>query len=148
MLRIIDRQSTCSQSCSFKVKPVNVRSLRKTRYAFYLERRSVSACWCCIQAPPRAHKCRTEPLLCKEWGASLTLGSTFRGVVCLMKDLITAVRPREFGVIISIWFFCTVWRKDRMLGLIAYVFKEKIRSSKRLQLDPFIIWLCSYIFIS
>lgn len=47
-----------------------------------------------------------------------TLGSILRGVVCLMKDLMTPLRPSVFGVIISIWFFCTAWRKDLMWGLI------------------------------
>lgn len=56
--------------------------------------------------------------------AQLTLGSILRGVVCLMKDLITPVRPSVFGVIMSIWFFCTVWRKDLMCGLIACIFKH------------------------
>lgn len=70
--------------------------------------------------------CTMTLLLCTKLSVNLTFGSTFKGVVCLMKDLITAVRPRVFGVIISIWFFCTVWRKDRMLGLIACgVIKKK-----------------------
>lgn len=47
-----------------------------------------------------------------------TLGSILRGVVCFMKDLMTPLRPSVFGVIISIWFFCTAWRKDLMWGLI------------------------------
>lgn len=38
-----------------------------------------------------------------------------------MKDLMTPVRPSVFGVIMSIWFFCTVWRKDLMLGLMACI---------------------------
>lgn len=36
-----------------------------------------------------------------------------------MKDLMTPVRPSVLGVIMSIWFFCTVWKKDLMLGLMA-----------------------------
>lgn len=30
----------------------------------------------------------------------------------------TEVRPRELGVIISSWFFCTVCRKERMPGVM------------------------------
>lgn len=52
--------------------------------------------------------------------SELTLGSSFSGVVCLMKDLMTPVRPKVDGVIMSIWFFCTVWRKDLMLGRTAW----------------------------
>lgn len=33
----------------------------------------------------------------------------------------TPVRPSVLGVIMSIWFFCTVWRKDLMLGLMACI---------------------------
>lgn len=54
----------------------------------------------------------------------VTLGSAFIGVVCLMNDLITAERPKELGVIISIWFFCTVWRKDLIFGLIVCLLKR------------------------
>lgn len=65
-----------------------------------------------------------------------TLGSVLNGVLCLMKDLITALRPRELGVIISIWFFCTVWRKDFMLGLTACIFKTNYR-----KIQSIAIWI-------
>lgn len=39
---------------------------------------------------------------------------------CLMKDFMTVLRPREPGVIISIWFFCTVCMNERMCGAILY----------------------------
>ena len=42
----------------------------------------------------------------------LTLGSTRRGVLRLMKDFMTLLREAEVGVM-SIWFLCTVCRKVR-----------------------------------
>lgn len=66
---------------------------------------------------------QTAPLAQQRAGfavkSELTLESVFMGVVCLMKDLMTPERPSVLGVIISIWFLCTVWRKDLMLGLTA-----------------------------
>lgn len=44
----------------------------------------------------------TMLMFCIWLRVQLTLGSIFRGVVCLMKDLITPVRPSVFGVIMSI----------------------------------------------
>lgn len=59
-----------------------------------------------------------------------TFGSILRGVVCLMKDLMTPARPSVLGVIISIWFFCTAWRKDLMWGLIACRSRSRIITPK------------------
>ncbi len=39
---------------------------------------------------------------------------------CLMKDFMMVLRPRDPGVIISIWFFCTVCTNERMCGAILY----------------------------
>lgn len=40
---------------------------------------------------------------------------------CLMKDFMILLRPRDPGVIISIWFFCTVCTNERMCGATLYM---------------------------
>ena len=63
----------------------------------------------------------------------LTFASTLRGVVCLMKDFITVLRPTDAGIIISIWFFCTVWRKALMLGFMTWTMSWRLSFRKFLQ---------------
>lgn len=55
-----------------------------------------------------------------------------------MKDM-TELRPRDPGVIINSWFFCTVWMNDFMCGLTAwYVKKREYR--RRLSCRPTWTW--------
>lgn len=66
-----------------------------------------------IQQTKRAFS-HTAPVPAKhsQRTGSLTLGSTRRGVLRLMKDFMTLLREAKVGVM-SIWFFCTVCKNVR-----------------------------------